>query len=307
MKEFEIQRDHHVKAVSECLYRDLEFWIGSKLLGEHIPALRRKVIEPSVKLLHMISCSSKQYGFSIPTATSASLSSDAGDYILRDIASWRTVNTKDVQGCITCLYPGIVRKEADGQDNSTLIKPVLLVYRNIELKPTALPPSGRLEKSTSDLARYDRKRSERDPTDQTRQSRSSRRHSPQKQPSSRSFNPEPRVQRPKMGATIVRTVSELFGVTSPAPVSPPASQSGQPRRQARTSTHPPRGHEHGDESSQEAWHRQSGSGDIVHYDTSTSIQQRVTIDPTQGPQGYSNAVIDVGYPYAQVPQWPAPQ
>lgn len=227
------------------LKADLSDWIGDKLVSEHFTTLRERVIEPAIKLVDMTCRSHKIYVLSFDAVPPGSFPSDSANWNFKDISTWRNVPGNELLGCTTTLYPGIIRKGSNSQDDLLLVKPAALGYRDLALQPrpsrsNSPYPSrsepGRLEREPSDLAKYGTgRRSEREAAADTSKHRLSRRQSsPKKTPHFADAKaPAPR-QKANLKSLFDAGLGRFIGLTpdatnpAPQPSPPPAQKSRRP-------------------------------------------------------------------------------
>jgi hypothetical protein len=170
----------------------------------------------------MAACSSKTYMVRFPSIMPGPFSTGFENWSFKDLHSWRTTNPNDLLGSITCLYPGIVRKGGNDEEDLVLAKPVALGYRDPELQPKASrsnspQPSrrdhSRPERDTPYAGRHGHGRWDRDSPrpDLPRSGRSGRKQSPTKQSARPPSDPKPTVPKSR-GTMFLRGLGDIIGV-----------------------------------------------------------------------------------------------
>lgn len=306
--QFVEQRKRQVEYVSDRLCQKIRYWLGPKVLSAHFQALQDKVVEPAAQLLHTITCSSKQYEFTLRRSeySAGYFPMSAMDHEFIDLTSWRVVNPDRLVNCIAYLYPGIRRKAADSQADLVLAKPVLLGYPKDAPPPSVSPSRAPMAKAASEHRRYDKRRQERDTTD--RRGHSSPRQSPQKESSSRRSTGEPKVEKQKTPGTTSK-FDALTGFLRLDNRRRP-SASSRPGGQPKASTFPQGEHEHGAHRAETSTHDLVGSGlsrgeRDIHYLVAATAPSKATIEPSrEHTQDMSS--VQTSYQYETVDQWSAP-
>lgn len=167
--------DKEITYLNQSLKTDLARWIDRKRLDEHFDSLRCKVLDPAYEFLHTSARSKKTYQLRLDEATPGFILPSDASWVFKDMVTWMMMPSSEVVGSIRYLYPGLVRKGYGNKEDLILVKPVALGYRKQDLRPgssysrstsTSISPRRpnikTTERTPSDLARTDQRRSRRD-------------------------------------------------------------------------------------------------------------------------------------------------
>ncbi|KAI1128577.1 hypothetical protein F5Y10DRAFT_174736 [Nemania abortiva] len=302
--------DKETKIFEEDLRTELQCWVDSKKLVEHFRSLHHKVLNPVYKFLHTVGCSSKVYQLSLERITPGSTPPDDGSWTFKDMATWRTVSSRDVIGSIRYLYPGLVRKGYGDQQDLLLVKPVILGYREPDLQlqlNTSQPRSRsfspvkpniiRVESGPTYPSRTEQRRSERHMYEASRSSgKAPRTEYGQKQPPQQASQDQPRTEHKQQKSKS----SSMFGglisrVQRPPGLGSRAQPHTSPKSDGRRLNKPQKAM---------TWHAPSpGAGEAEYssdrQDGSNLYQGNVAatrgvvnVDTSEGPQIYGDEQFD---------------
>ncbi|KAH8894352.1 hypothetical protein GQ53DRAFT_839951 [Thozetella sp. PMI_491] len=135
-EDFDEEADNQSKETLRDLVPRLQFWIGKGLSGQQLASLRRNVIDRASKALQMISCSKKRYALVMESVKPGPIPDSLLSWNIKDVGSWSKLPAKDAAGVFHCIYPGLTRKGANGQNDLPLVVPTLLGCRDPYLQPT---------------------------------------------------------------------------------------------------------------------------------------------------------------------------
>ncbi len=116
------------------------YWLKRGNVSKQKARLQREIFDPAVRLHQEIRCSTQQYEFIGTARDFWSEPSSGGEevfpYNAKDITTWKTVAGDSTDLYRRCIYPGLAAYDAEVEKKSELVKPVIVVYKQI---PSLLP------------------------------------------------------------------------------------------------------------------------------------------------------------------------
>lgn len=223
-------------------------------MSEHFPTLKKRVLEPAIKFLQMIGCSSKDYELALARIIPGPVPIPVASWTVKDITTWRTVSVDDVAGSFHFIYPRLIRRGGPGQEDLVLVKPMLLCYPTLELEPRASRTNSPSPSRQDTSRRLERESSASGNTGLFRRPSPSRHIS----------RPRDSKQTKLRSLTDSSYISNVFGILRPSSASNQSADSQSPsirhRRKSRAK-HPPTPPSHRD-------HQHTSDGQI-RQDTET--------------------------------------
>lgn len=130
---FQRRKTDNIKQLSDELEEDLGWWIDHEIPESNCKTLEVEVLQGAIDLHQQISCSSYEYLIMAPKLERGKPldESTASSWTLRDVVKWRHPYG-ETSAVFHCLYPGIYRIEAEGEENVCVAPPVVLVYEETD-------------------------------------------------------------------------------------------------------------------------------------------------------------------------------
>lgn len=134
--DFQRRRTDNMKQLSGGLETVLARFIDHTIPESNYKTLVVEVLQRAIDLHQQISCSSYEYLIIEPKLVRRKPldESMASSWTLMDIVKWRRPY-EEKSAVSHCLYPGIYRKEAEGEENVSVTPPVVLVYEETDSQP----------------------------------------------------------------------------------------------------------------------------------------------------------------------------